>query len=80
MFLKLLTIACIAWAANGLPSGKVSYAVNPFKSVGGRIVGGEGTTIRQYPFATSMEYNKYHRCGGSLLNTNTVVTAAHCVE
>jgi len=43
------------------------------------IVG--GTTVRagEYPFIVSLRRaNGEHFCGGSLLNANTIVTAAHC--
>ncbi|XP_049883248.1 trypsin CFT-1-like [Pectinophora gossypiella] len=48
-----------------------------------RIVGGALTTISSYPYASSMLYSwnigTYSQsCGGSLLNTRTVMSAAHC--
>lgn len=45
----------------------------------GRIVGGENADIRQYPHQISMRYNGRHRCGGSILASNIIVSAAHCV-
>ncbi|EDW90944.1 trypsin zeta [Drosophila yakuba] len=58
------------------------------KSVpGGRIVGGYVTDIAQVPYQISLRYkgittpeNPYrHRCGGSIFNETTIVTAAHCI-
>ncbi|KAH8299564.1 hypothetical protein KR044_003017 [Drosophila immigrans] len=46
----------------------------------GRIVGGETTNIREYPHQVSMRYRGNHRCGGSILNSNVIVSAAHCVN
>ncbi|XP_060653982.1 trypsin alpha-like [Drosophila nasuta] len=46
----------------------------------GRIVGGETTNIREYPHQISMRYRGNHRCGGSIYNRNTIVSAAHCVN
>ncbi|KAH8372911.1 hypothetical protein KR009_007883, partial [Drosophila setifemur] len=54
---------------------------------GGRIVGGYVTDIAQCPYQISLRYkaittpeNSYrHRCGGSIIAPNLIVTAAHCV-
>ncbi|KAJ4368850.1 hypothetical protein N0V83_005932 [Neocucurbitaria cava] len=42
------------------------------------IVGGGASTQGNFPFIVSLQKNGAHFCGGSLLNANTVVTAAHC--
>lgn len=46
----------------------------------GRIVGGENTTIEEFPWQVSMEFMGSHRCGGSIIASNKIVTAAHCVR
>lgn len=46
----------------------------------GRIVGGEEITIQQRPFQVSLLYNGGHYCGGSIVNEDTIVTAAHCAQ
>ena len=33
---------------------------------------------RRYPYAASLQYNRQHFCGGSLVAPNIVITAAHC--
>ncbi|XP_072400305.1 trypsin-7-like [Diabrotica undecimpunctata] len=44
-----------------------------------RIVGGRKAKIEDHPWIVSLLYtNKQHACGGSLINDDTVVTAAHC--
>uniref|UniRef100_A0A1Y1LL33 CLIP domain-containing serine protease n=1 Tax=Photinus pyralis TaxID=7054 RepID=A0A1Y1LL33_PHOPY len=48
-----------------------------------RIVGGQLTELRQFPWLVLLEYDKptgrgFH-CGGSLINKNYVLTAAHCI-
>ncbi|KAF2439829.1 trypsin [Karstenula rhodostoma CBS 690.94] len=43
-----------------------------------QIVGGSAATAGQFPYIVSILVNGYHDCGGSLLNANTVITAAHC--
>lgn len=46
----------------------------------GRIVGGEDTTIQQYPWQISMLFFGSHRCGGSIVSPTKIVTAAHCIR
>ncbi|XP_017469616.1 PREDICTED: trypsin-like [Rhagoletis zephyria] len=47
----------------------------------GRIVGGVATTIEDHPYQVSISTKLGgHFCGGSLLNENIVVTAAHCLQ
>lgn len=47
---------------------------------GSRIVGGEVTTIEEHPYQISLEYGSSHRCGGSILNEYTILSAAHCTN
>ncbi|KAF2847525.1 trypsin-like protease-like protein 1 [Plenodomus tracheiphilus IPT5] len=42
------------------------------------IVGGTAAAAGEFPFIVSLQKSGSHFCGGSLLNANTVVTAAHC--
>jgi len=45
-----------------------------------RIVGGEEAEPHEFPWQISLrrKSDNFHFCGGSVLNENTVVTAAHC--
>nr|AAT95356.1 trypsin III precursor [Sesamia nonagrioides] len=48
-----------------------------------RIVGGTPTTVDQYPYMSNMQYGVwgiwwFQSCGGSLLTTTSVLSAAHC--
>ncbi|XP_047518093.1 trypsin-2-like [Pieris napi] len=48
----------------------------------GRIVGGYNTTIQSFPYQVYLLLRKgkdYYQCGGSILNENNVLTAAHCL-
>ncbi|KXJ85217.1 trypsin-like cysteine/serine peptidase domain-containing protein, partial [Microdochium bolleyi] len=42
------------------------------------IISGTTATEGAFPFLVSLSNNGKHFCGGSLLNANTVLTAAHC--
>ena len=49
-----------------------------------RIIGGFDADVMQYPFFAHVFWNDkgdiYRVCGGSLISTNHVVTAAHCIS
>ncbi|TSO37107.1 Transmembrane protease serine 4 [Bagarius yarrelli] len=43
-----------------------------------RIVGGTNTTIESWPWQVSLQWNKQHVCGGSLISMQWLISAAHC--
>ncbi|XP_011863836.1 PREDICTED: trypsin-1-like [Vollenhovia emeryi] len=47
-----------------------------------RIVNGEDAKLGEIPYQVSLQekYSDFHFCGGSILNDNYVITAAHCVS
>ncbi|XP_049947902.1 brachyurin-like [Schistocerca serialis cubense] len=50
------------------------------KAPGGRIVGGSDAAEGQFPFQAGLMIDGSGFCGGSLISTTAVLTAAHCVD
>ncbi|GAB0098079.1 trypsin [Sergentomyia squamirostris] len=46
----------------------------------GRIVGGVPVAIQDYPYQVSVQKNDRHICGGSVISSYFVLTAAHCTN
>ncbi|XP_017081642.1 melanization protease 1 [Drosophila eugracilis] len=68
-----------------LGSSLLPQAPNCGDNFGDRVVGGKETGKREFPWMALIEYTKPgnikgHHCGGSLINTRYVLTAAHCVS
>ncbi|XP_056390130.1 serine protease 33-like [Hyla sarda] len=45
-----------------------------------RVVGGKNSVSGKWPWQISIIYERSHLCGGSLISTSWVVTAAHCMS
>ncbi|KAG8522290.1 Transmembrane protease serine 4 [Galemys pyrenaicus] len=43
-----------------------------------RVVGGEKASVDSWPWQVSIQYDKQHICGGSILDSQWILTAAHC--
>ncbi|PWA25523.1 hypothetical protein CCH79_00021002, partial [Gambusia affinis] len=62
-----------------MSSGCGSPAITPVITGYARIVNGEEAVPHSWPWQVSLQdYTGFHFCGGSLINENWVVTAAHC--
>lgn len=47
----------------------------------GRIVGGQTAVPGQFPYIVSIRnLNNFHFCGGTIISSRFVVSAAHCFE
>merc|ERR1711931_561245 len=73
--MKIFVVFCFIAAASAKPQGSpaVGYA-------DGRIIGGEEAPAHEFPWQISLRNLGSHICGGSIINKNQVITAAHCVE
>ncbi|XP_077467109.1 transmembrane protease serine 5 isoform X2 [Stigmatopora argus] len=45
-----------------------------------RIIGGEEATLGRWPWQVSLYYSNRHTCGGSIITSQWIITAAHCVH
>ncbi|KAK5645604.1 hypothetical protein RI129_004068 [Pyrocoelia pectoralis] len=57
--------------------------INLFKIISAlqsRIVNGRNAAPGRFRYIVSLQKNHYHACGGSIINRNNVITAAHCLE
>lgn len=56
-----------------------STPLGPIPSLDGFIVGGQVVDIKDYPHQAALLWNSGYFCGGFVLNSLWVITAAHCV-
>ena len=64
---------CDANAPCGCSSVKSTTVVS-------RIIGGENAQVNSWPWMISLRSNGDHLCGGSILNSQFILTAAHCLK
>ncbi|XP_034535551.1 chymotrypsin A-like [Notolabrus celidotus] len=73
----LWILSCLAFF--GAAYGCGNPAISPVITGYSRIVNGEEAVPHSWPWQVSLQdYTGFHFCGGSLINENWVVTAAHC--
>ncbi|XP_069821361.1 chymotrypsin B-like [Dendropsophus ebraccatus] len=75
VFLSLVSCLALASATYGCGVPSISPVVTGYA----RIVNGEEAVPGSWPWQVSLQDRTgWHYCGGSLINSNWVVTAAHC--
>ncbi|MBZ4419774.1 DUF1986 domain-containing protein [Myxococcus sp. RHSTA-1-4] len=77
----LLCLALVVPQAGCLSSEVEEVAVEPTASMASEIIGGTVADVGEYPWQAQLSVPGYsHYCGGSLIDSDWVLTAAHCVE
>lgn len=67
----------LQYAINGwLDSNDTDIVIKPIISE--RIVGGNETTIELFPWQVSLQLNARHVCGGAIISSLWILSAAHC--
>uniref|UniRef100_A0A672FTH6 chymotrypsin n=2 Tax=Salarias fasciatus TaxID=181472 RepID=A0A672FTH6_SALFA len=73
----LWIVSCLAFISTAYGCGTPS--IPPQVTGYARIVNGEEAVPHSWPWQVSLQQSSgFHFCGGSLINANWVVTAAHC--
>ena len=76
--MTILIVLCLVSAALAGPL-KDSPLFEPWnKSGDGFIVGGRPAQDGEAPWQVSIQRGSFHFCGGTIINENFIVTAAHC--
>ncbi|KAF2883772.1 hypothetical protein ILUMI_22404 [Ignelater luminosus] len=60
------------------PVGVLSQSAEN-NSISERIIGGHSAAEGQFPYQVSIRVNGKHECGGSIISSFWILTAAHCV-
>ncbi|XP_049840402.1 trypsin alpha-like [Schistocerca gregaria] len=71
----VVCLVCLLCSALALPSPAL-----PGRKASGRIIGGTNADIADYPWQVSFQKLGSHNCGGSIISSSWVLTAAHCVD
>merc|ERR1711909_198146 len=72
--MKCLVLLSLCALSLAKPQGKLVTETE------GRIIGGEEAPKHEFPWQVSLKSLGSHICGGSIVNRNQVITAAHCCE
>ncbi|KAH8405139.1 hypothetical protein KR222_004567, partial [Zaprionus bogoriensis] len=64
----------------GLLSAVAALGLHKDTSYGERVVNGESIDIVQTPWQISLLLDSQHNCGGSILSSRIILTAAHCLK
>uniref|UniRef100_A0A8C6YPQ0 Transmembrane serine protease 13 n=1 Tax=Nothoprocta perdicaria TaxID=30464 RepID=A0A8C6YPQ0_NOTPE len=69
------------WEAGSAPHTPQAEPLSPpgcGQRISGRIIGGKETSASKWPWQVSVQYGPIHICGGTIIDAQWVLTAAHC--
>uniref|UniRef100_A0A8C5TIA8 Transmembrane serine protease 3 n=1 Tax=Malurus cyaneus samueli TaxID=2593467 RepID=A0A8C5TIA8_9PASS len=86
LLLPSLPCPCPGTAAMGLRLSLPALSAAPTllspaacgQRISGRIIGGKETSVNKWPWQVSVQYGPIHICGGTIIDAQWVLTAAHC--
>ena len=83
--MNLILIFCFLPFALSSPLNQCSCGKRSQQFLWTRIVGGRNASEGEFPWQVSIRAKSSlgdfsHICGGSILSSNTIVTAGHCVK
>ncbi|XP_057287965.1 transmembrane protease serine 13 isoform X4 [Pezoporus wallicus] len=70
---KFVSLRC---TSKGLAGRAMAKACG--QRISGRIIGGKETSVSKWPWQVSVQYGPVHICGGTIIDAQWVLTAAHC--
>ncbi|XP_017764155.1 PREDICTED: serine protease 33-like [Eufriesea mexicana] len=80
LFTLMSSFQMLIVTTNEIPSSDDKTLVHSTKNLAVRIVGGEVTDIKNYPFLVSVQRRHFsHICGGTYIAPRFVLSAAHCM-
>lgn len=56
------------------------FIISTFAQPSNRIWGGEETAKNSFKFVASVRLDGAHICGGSIIGSRSILTAAHCLK
>lgn len=62
------------------PEIMVKHEPSKLTQLDGRVVGGVEARIEDFPYQVSVQYAWRHICGGALIGSKFILTAAHCTD
>ncbi|XP_054974661.1 acrosin [Sorex araneus] len=81
--LLFLAVSVVA-KENSTCDGPCGFRFKQNQQMGARIVGGQNAALGAWPWIVSLQVytyhtnRRYHACGGTLINSHWLLTAAHC--